>query len=99
VITAHAKDSFERIFRKAAQARLPSSPDDECAIMPLAQAGESAAQGTQVVVLTISSIVFRLLLILHFDENDSTRGYYLKKPTSGHSRRRSSKSATCVAGR
>ena len=31
------------------------------------------------VVLTISSIVFRLLLILHFDENDSTRGYYLKE--------------------
>ena len=79
MITAHAKDSFERIFRKAAQARLPSSPDDECAIMPLAQTGESAAQGTQLVVLTISSIVFRLLLILHFDENDSTRGYYLKE--------------------
>jgi hypothetical protein len=31
-----------------------------------------------VVVLTISSIVFRLLLILHFDEDDTTRGYYLK---------------------
>lgn len=79
MITAHAKDSFERIFRKAAQARLPLSPDDHCEIVPIAQADTGAAHGTQVVVLTISSIVFRLLLILHFDENDSTREYYLKE--------------------
>ncbi|CAB3702374.1 hypothetical protein [Paraburkholderia rhynchosiae] len=78
MITAHAKDSFERIFRKAAQARLPLSPDDCCEIVPIAQADAGATHRTQVVVLTISSIVFRLLLILHFDENDSTRNYYLK---------------------
>lgn len=57
MITAHAKDSFERIFRKAAQARLPLSPDDHCEIVPIAQADTGAAHGTQVVVLTISSIV------------------------------------------
>ena len=79
MITAHAKDSFERIFRKAAQARLPFSPDDSCDIAPIAQADTHTTSGTQVVVLTISSIVFRLLLILHFDENDSTRAYYLKE--------------------
>ncbi|WP_025599197.1 hypothetical protein [Burkholderia sp. WSM2230] len=78
MITAHAKDSFERIFRKAAQARLPVNPDDSCEIVAVAQADASAAQGSQVVVLTISSIAFRLLLILHFDEDDSTRRYYLK---------------------
>ncbi|HEX7935543.1 MAG TPA: hypothetical protein VF573_21045 [Paraburkholderia sp.] len=78
MITAHAKDSFERIFRKAAQARLPVNPEDPCEIVPIAQADAGATRDTQVVVLTISSIAFRLLLILHFDENDSTRGYYLK---------------------
>ncbi|MFM0740778.1 hypothetical protein PQQ51_26345 [Paraburkholderia xenovorans] len=78
MITAQAKDSFERIFRKAAQARLPVDSSDICEIVPLADACEGSTKDTQVVVLTISSIVFRLLLILHFDENDGTRGYYLQ---------------------
>ncbi|MFM0718637.1 hypothetical protein PQQ73_20110 [Paraburkholderia strydomiana] len=77
MISAQARDSFERIFRKAAQTRLPANADDLCEIAPLAEAGAGATKDTQVVVLTISSIVFRLLLILHFDEDDSTRGYYL----------------------
>ena len=79
MITGNAKDSFERIFRKAAQARLPRDAGDTCEIVPLIEAGTGATKDTQVVVLTISSIVFRLLLILHFDENDSTRNYYLKE--------------------
>jgi hypothetical protein len=79
VITGNAKDSFERIFRKAAQARLPCDSAHTCEIVPIGEAGAGATQDTQVVVLTISSIVFRLLLILHFDETDSTRDYYLKE--------------------
>jgi hypothetical protein len=78
VISAHARDSFDRIFRKAAQARLPLDSGDPCEIAPLADASAGVSKDTQVVVLTISSIVFRLLLILHFDEDDTTRGYYLK---------------------
>jgi hypothetical protein len=79
VISASARDSFERIFRKAALARLPTDPDDLCEIAPIADASAGATHNTQVVVLTISSIVFRLLLILHFDEDDTTRRYYLKE--------------------
>lgn len=77
MISAHAKDSFERIFRKAAQTRLPMNAGDPCEIVPIAKAEAAATKDTQVVVLTISSIVFRLLLILHFDEDDTTRRYYL----------------------
>ena len=77
MISAHAKDSFDRIFRKAAQARLPMASGDVCEIAPVADVSAGASRDTQVVVLTISSIVFRLLLILHFDEDDTTRGYYL----------------------
>ncbi|MFM0637932.1 hypothetical protein PQQ63_14620 [Paraburkholderia metrosideri] len=79
MITGNAKDSFDRIFRKAAQARLPQEAGDTCEIVPLAEAGTGATKDTQVVALTISSIVFRLLLIVHFDENGSTRDYYLKQ--------------------
>ncbi|PRX35923.1 hypothetical protein B0G75_101112 [Paraburkholderia sp. BL18I3N2] len=81
MISAHAKDSFDRIFRKAAQARLPLDSGDLCEIVPIADASVGVSKDTQVVVLTISSIVFRLLLILHFDEDDSTRNYYLKDST------------------
>lgn len=77
MISAHAKDSFERIFRKAAQTRLPMDSSDLCEIAPIGEAGAGTTRHTQVVVLTISSIVFRLLLILHFDEDGNTRRYYL----------------------
>ncbi|MDE1004577.1 MAG: hypothetical protein OSB38_02855 [Paraburkholderia fungorum] len=79
MITGNARDSFERIFRKAAQTRLPRDSGNTCEIVPLAEAGTGATKDTEVVVLTISSIMFRLLLILHFDENDSTRDYYLNE--------------------
>ena len=79
MISAHASESFERIFRKAAQARLPIDSGDVCEIAPIADASAAATHNAQVVVLTISSIVFRLLLILHFDEDDTTRRYYLKE--------------------
>lgn len=81
MISAHARDSFDRIFRKAAQARLPLHSGDLCEIVPIADANVGVSKDTQVVVLTISSIVFRLLLILHFDEDDSTRSYYLNDST------------------
>jgi hypothetical protein len=80
VISDHAKESFDRIFRKAAQSRLPVDSADLCEIAPLADAASfSKNANTKVVVLTISSIVFRLLLILHFDEDDANRQYYLKE--------------------
>jgi hypothetical protein len=79
VISADAKSSFERIFRKAAQARLPIDPNDTCEIAAIADASAGSTKNTQVVVLTISSIVYRMLLVLHFDEDDNTRRYYLKE--------------------
>jgi hypothetical protein len=79
VISADAKSSFDRIFRKAAQARLPMDTSDLCEIAPILDASAGATKNTQVVVLTISSIVFRMLLILHFDEDENTHRYYLKE--------------------
>jgi hypothetical protein len=77
VISAHAKDSIERIFFQAARSRLPADSSHACEIRPASPHEGGAAAGTDVVVLTISSIFFRLLLILHFDHDDATRAYYL----------------------
>ncbi|WP_345815617.1 hypothetical protein AAGS40_24605 [Paraburkholderia sp. PREW-6R] len=80
MISDHAKESFDRIFRKAAHARLPADGADTCEIALTEEAvTPDASRTSQVVVLTISSIVCRLLLILHFDEDDATRQYYLKE--------------------
>lgn len=78
MISLHAKDSIDRIFRKAAQTRLPLDTADLCEIVPLAQPRDDVAKDARVVVLTISSILFRLLLIVQVDENARTREYFLK---------------------
>jgi hypothetical protein len=78
VISSHAKDSFERIFRKAAQSRLTLDSGDACDITPLVPRETGARLAGEVVVLTISSIVFRLILVIHFDENASTRDYFAR---------------------
>jgi hypothetical protein len=87
VISAHARDSFERILTKAARTRLPRTPDASCDIVRLnvRQPGSAAmdtdvdlvARHANVVVLTISSIDFRMLLVLHFDEDDVTTRYFV----------------------
>jgi hypothetical protein len=73
MIGPHAKDSIERIFFGAARTRLVTDTQHGCDIAPHTS---EAAQGAQMVVLTISSMQFRLLLILHFDDDEATRQYY-----------------------
>jgi len=74
MISERAKDSFGRIFMGAARSRLPASESHSCEIVEL-PAGASQPQA-QIVVLTISSMQFRLLLLLHFDDDASMRDYY-----------------------
>lgn len=74
MIGAHAKDSIERIFFGAARARLVTDAQHACEISPL-PAG--TVRGADVVVLTISSMQFRLLLLLHYEDDEATRRYYV----------------------
>jgi hypothetical protein len=79
VISEQAKDSIERIFRQAARLRLTVNAGDSCDIAhgePHDGAADGGPDG-ELIVLTISSISFRLLLVLHFDNDDATRAYYL----------------------
>lgn len=81
MISAHARDSFERILHTAVHTRLARAPDAACEIVPLnsdtsAHGADLAARHANVVVLTISSIGFRMLLVLHFDEDEATLAYF-----------------------
>jgi hypothetical protein len=79
VISAHAKDSIERILFKAAKSRLIADASDHCEIVPAHAHGAPAMPNANLVVLTISGIAFRLLLILHFEEDERTRQYFIKE--------------------
>jgi hypothetical protein len=83
MITPQAQSSFERIFQKAAQSRLPQASGDNCDIVPLAQGDIGIKSAANVIVLTISSIEFRLLLIFHFEENQGMRDYFVKDAEQG----------------
>lgn len=74
MIGPHGKDSIERIFLAAARSRLVTDPQHGCEIVP--RVGE-APQGAHLVVLTISSMQFRLLMLLHFEDDERTQRYYV----------------------
>ena len=85
MISSNAKDSFDRIFRKAAQSRLPLSASDVCEIAPSGNdfADAMLASAGNVVVLTISSIEFRLLLVLHCGGDERAREYFTRGQGQG----------------
>jgi hypothetical protein len=82
VITDQATHSIADIFCQAARTRLPATAGDSCEItaVPMWDADHPAAP--HAMVLTISSIAFRLLLVLHFSKDDATRAYYLGGDTT-----------------
>ena len=79
MISGHAKDSFERIFFRAAQSRLTMAAGDVCEIVPLGGRSADNMPDAKVVALTISGLVFRLLLMVHFDEDERTHQYFIKE--------------------
>lgn len=78
MISQQAKESIERIFQQSARTRLPAHAGDTCEITALDAHLANKALASHIVVLTISSIAFRFLLVLHFDDDQTTRDYYLR---------------------
>jgi hypothetical protein len=78
MVGTHARDSIERIFLAAVRTRLVTDSQHACEITP--RVGERA-QGEHLVVLTISSMQFRLLLLLHFEDDERTQRYYVGDAT------------------
>ena len=68
---------------KAARSRLLQESDDVCNIVSLTPDNATTTSDANVVILTISSILFRLLLVFHFDDDASTRDYFVKDPAEG----------------
>lgn len=94
MISHTAKDSFERIFFQAARTRLTTDAAHACDIVPVAAPGATDARArSEVFVLTIVSIDFRMLFVLQFADDDATRGYY-----TGHGGERTLREAAMEIG-
>ncbi|MGG1944041.1 hypothetical protein AB1286_04440 [Trinickia sp. NRRL B-1857] len=75
MITHAAQDSLERIFFQSARTRLTVDAGHACEIVPVAARGE-IGPSPEIIVLTIASIDFRIVLLLQFADDEATRGYY-----------------------
>ncbi len=78
MIGAHAREGFERILFHALRTRLAPRPDDPCEIARAGEAGGPGLPHAHLAVLTLSGLAFRLLLILHFDEDERTVRHYVR---------------------
>ena len=76
MITHAAQESPERIFFQAARTRLTVDPMHVCELVPAARRDAGQGPRAEVVALTITSIGFRIVLLLQFADDDATRDYY-----------------------
>lgn len=70
-----ARLGLEQIFKRAVQSRLLISADDSCEIEQQRTGFAWGQRKEDIVVITISSLQFRLLVVLHVDSAEATRIY------------------------
>mgnify|MGYP001172379632 FL=1 len=78
MISEHAKHAVNAIFTKAAKANLTVNPEDSIEISQLSDTRLGDLPGKDIVVLTISSYLFRLLTIFHVNPDKATAAYFVK---------------------
>lgn len=76
MISQQAKKSIESIFIKAARVSLLHDSSDQMAISLISDAEVEDIPEKTMIVLTISSFVFRLLTIFHINQDASTEQYF-----------------------
>ena len=78
MISEQAKQGLDYIFAKAARATLAVEDSDTIEIEPLRVAQTIEAPESQILVLTIASYVFRLLILFHINKDQATEHYFTK---------------------
>lgn len=78
MISQQAKQGIDHIFAKSARKSLVLDPDDVCNIEALPKSTLNEFPEKDIVVLTISSFLFRVSTIFHISEDPATRDYFLR---------------------
>ncbi len=79
MISQRAKQGIDYIFAKSVKANLALASGDVCDIQMLSGNKSGEFSEKNIVVLTITSFLFRVLTIFHVDEDAATRNYFLKE--------------------
>jgi hypothetical protein len=81
MISQEARAGVDLLFTRAARATLTGGRDDAIDIAPMPHGKPAPFTEKHMVVLTISSYVFRLLTIFHVNDDVATRNYFLRGNT------------------
>jgi len=74
-MTENSRTNIERALHRAAQSSLLRDPGDTCLIVENREPPPTAAR-EKLILVTISSFKFRLLIIFHLDEQPSLTSYF-----------------------
>ncbi len=64
-------------FLRAANATLVRQAGDQCAITPSSEAWRESQSGGRILLMTISSFTFRLIIVFQLADGQPTRDYYI----------------------
>ena len=78
MISEQAKEGVEFIFMKAAKSNLALGEDAVVEIQPVTDMAVTEFPEQTVIVLTISSFLFRLLTIFHIDDTAELKDYFTR---------------------
>lgn len=78
MISEKTKSSVNSIFAKAAKANLALNGSDQIEVAQMTNVRLDQLPGNGMVVLTISSYLFRLLIVFHITQDDSTKRYFTR---------------------
>jgi len=81
-MSAQSKLNVEVAFHKAIRANLVREGGDTCRIAPIEPNPVGKYQAHKLLLITISSFVFRLILLFRIIDNPATRTYYLSTNSS-----------------
>ncbi|MFI4938761.1 MAG: hypothetical protein ACHP7O_00205 [Burkholderiales bacterium] len=76
MISKSARDGFDYLLAQALKASLQKSAEDTCDISAFNEM--SAIKETRIAILTISSHLFRLMILIYFTPDDATKEHYAR---------------------
>lgn len=76
MISKHARDGFDHLLIQAIKASLVTSQQDACEVAVITDPSE--IKETKIVMLTVSSYLFRLMVFIYFSPDDATKGHFAR---------------------
>jgi hypothetical protein len=76
MISNHAREGFDHLLKQGLKDSLVASPEDTCEITVVPDL--SRARETKTIILTISSYVFRSVVLMHFSPDHATKEHFAR---------------------